>query len=233
MPTALASPPPIRPPAARPRPVRHFDNGAEWLDALGGVPLERVIFDPLPGTATEADLLLFVERDKRLCELIDGTLVEKPVGLIEAAIASNLTVEVGHHVRRNDLGAVSGSDSTLRMASSGHIRLPDFCFFAKARLPSGLLPPEPVPTLAPDLAVEVISESNTPREMARKLVEYFASGTRLAWYIDPSTRTVAVYRAPGEPAFTLTEADALDGEDVLPGFSLPVAELFRNVPAVP
>lgn len=55
-------------------PPRRFDNGAEWLEALGGVPLERVIFDPWPGTATEADLLVFVERDKRLCELIDGTL---------------------------------------------------------------------------------------------------------------------------------------------------------------
>ncbi|CAA9388406.1 MAG: hypothetical protein AVDCRST_MAG64-1045, partial [uncultured Phycisphaerae bacterium] len=71
-------------------PPRRFDNGAEWLAALGGVPLSRIIFDPWPGTATEADLLLFVERDKRLCELIDGTLVEKPVGYFESLIAGLL-----------------------------------------------------------------------------------------------------------------------------------------------
>ena len=235
MPAALATPPaPPAPTNGRTfRLVHRFDNGADWLNALGGVPLERVLFDPPPGTATEADLLRMVETGDRLCELIDGTLVEKPVGLIEAAIASNLTVDVGYHVRRNDLGAVSGSDSTLRMASSDRVRLPDFCFFAKARLPGGLLPTEPIPTLAPDLAVEVISESNTPAEMAQKLVEYFASGTRLCWYIDPRARTVAVHRAPGEPSFTLDLDGTLDGEDVLPGFSLPVADLFRNVPAMP
>jgi hypothetical protein len=61
----------------------HFDNAAEWLQSLGNVPLERILFNPLPGTATEADLLALVERDKRLCELIDGTLVEKPVGYWE------------------------------------------------------------------------------------------------------------------------------------------------------
>jgi hypothetical protein len=58
-----------------------FDNGEEWHHGLGDVPLSRIIFDPWPGTATEEDLLLMVERDKRLCELIDGTLVEKPPGL--------------------------------------------------------------------------------------------------------------------------------------------------------
>ena len=69
------------------RPPRHFANGEEWLASLGGVPLSRVIFDSWPGTATEADLLRFVERDKRLCELIDGTLVEKPEGYWEGMIA--------------------------------------------------------------------------------------------------------------------------------------------------
>lgn len=65
---------------APPKPPR-FDTAAEWLRALGDVPPQRIIFDPLPGTATEADLLHFVGRDK-LCELVDGTLVEKPVGSV-------------------------------------------------------------------------------------------------------------------------------------------------------
>ncbi len=102
-------------------PPRRFDNGAEWLRAFGGVPLERIIFDPWPGTATEADLLLFVERDKRLCELIDGTLVEKPVGYWEGVIAQELGRHLSNYVTPRNLGAVSGADSTMRMQSGRHV----------------------------------------------------------------------------------------------------------------
>lgn len=203
-----------------------YENLAEWLHALGDIPPERVIVNPLPGTATEADLLHYVERD-RLCELIDGTLVEKPVGYDEAIIVTNLTIRLGAYVERTDAGALSGADTTLRMASSGRVRLPDVAFVSKARLPAKRVR---VPTLAPDLAVEVLSETNTAAEMDQKLREYFPSGTRLVWIIDPPTRTVAVYHAPGNPTRVLAESDALDGEDVIPGFTMPVADLFRNVP---
>ena len=208
------------------QPPRRFDNGAEWLRALGGVPLERVIFDPWPGSATEADLLAFVERDKRLCELIDGTLVEKPVGIWEGLIAALLSTALNNFVLPRNLGAVFGADSTMRM-KSGRVRLPDVAFVSLARLPTTR---DPIPTLGPDLAVEVLSESNTRDEIAQKLREYFESGTRLAWVIDPVRRTVAVYHAPGAPAFVTDDAGSLDGWQVLPGFTLPVADLFRNVP---
>jgi Uma2 family endonuclease len=210
---------------APPKPPR-FNNVAELLHALGDVPPERIIFDPLPGTATEADLLHFVERDK-LCELIDGTLVEKPVGYDEAIIATNLSAELVAYTKPRDLGVVSGADSTLRMSSGNRVRLPDVAFVSKNRLPKKR---GRVPTLAPDLAVEVLSATNTEAEMAQKLREYFPSGTRLVWYIDPATRTVAVYHAPGEPTRVLSESDTLDGEQVIPGFTMPVADLFRNVP---
>ena len=71
--------PPVAPAPSRFVPPRRFNNGAEWLHALGDVPLKRIIFDPWPGTATEADLLRLLEHDKRLCELVEHTLVEKPV----------------------------------------------------------------------------------------------------------------------------------------------------------
>ncbi len=154
-------------------PPRQFTNGAQWLAALGGVPLERVIFDPWPGTATEADLLRFVEQDKRLCELIDGTLVEKPMGYWEGIVGANLTALLGPFVHQHDLGAVSGADSTMRM-KSGRVRLPDVGFVSKERLPKTL---ESIPTISPDLAVEVLSDSNTASEMSQKLLEYFQSGT--------------------------------------------------------
>src|SRR2546423_7521926 len=177
-------------------PPRRFNNGAEWLRALGDVPMARIIFDPWPGTATEADLLRLVERDKRLCELVDGTLVEKTVGAWEGLIATNLSSEMAVYAKRTNAGAVFGADSTLRMRSSNRIRLPDVSFISLARLPKTR---EPIPTLAPDLAVEVLSEGNTAAEMNQKLIEYFQSGTRLAWIIDPIARTAAIYHAAGGP----------------------------------
>jgi Uma2 family endonuclease len=203
-----------------------FDNAAEWLHSLGDVPPHRIIFNPSPGTATESDLLRFVERDKRLCELIDGTLVEKTVGYWEAIVAMNLATRLTIYTDEHNLGAVSGADSTMRM-KSGNVRLPDVSFVSLARLPKTL---DPIPTLSPDLAVEVLSESNTAREMDQKLIEYFESGTRLVWIIDPPTRTVAIYHKAGLPTRTLNETDLLDGEDVVPGFTVAIADLFRNVP---
>jgi Uma2 family endonuclease len=119
---------------SRPPPPRRFENGEQWLAALGGVPLSRIVFDPWPGTATESDLLYMVDHEKRLCELIDGTLVEKPVGCWEGLIAANIIVLLAAFVSPRNLGAVFGADSTLRM-KSGRIRLPDVSFVASARLP--------------------------------------------------------------------------------------------------
>ena len=160
--------------------------------------------------------------------MIDGTLVEKPSSWVKARLGMDLAIELGMHVRTTNLGVVCGANGTLRMASSGLVRLPDISFVSLKRLPGTW---EPIPTLAPDLAVEVLSESNTPAEIDQKLREYFQSGTRLVWVIDPRPRTVAVYHAPGEPTRVLQVSDALDGEQVVPGFLLPVADLFRNVPA--
>ena len=229
MPTDLAPPPPAATPVPRRAAAsRRYLNGRDFLAALGDVPIERVMFDPPPGTATERDLLHYVDGDEKcLCELVNGTLVEKPVGLWEGRIGMRLGSKMENWAEENDAGAVSGADSTLRM-DGGNIRLPDVCFISIDRLPKTLAP---VPSVGPDVAVEILSESNTRREMTDKLAEYFASGTRLAWYVDPPTRTVAVYRDAGDPVRVLTEADALDGEDVMPGFTLPVADLFRNVPA--
>ena len=226
MPTATAPPPP-----ARPAPPPRFDNGAEWLNALGGVPLDRVIFDPWPGTATEADLIRLVDGEpKRLCELVDGTLVEKAMSVTASYVAALLIHFLNGHVIPRGDGFVTGADGMMRMTGR-RVRIPDVSFVSFDRVPDRLIPAEPILNFAPDLAVEVLSPSNTRREIAQKLVEYFASGTRLAWIVDPDARTIAVHHGPGEPTSVLTAADALDGEDVLPGFSLGAADLFRNLPA--
>jgi Uma2 family endonuclease len=206
---------------------RRFHDAEEWIHALGDIPLSRIVMDPPPGTATEQDLLRLVEREDRLVELIDGTLVEKPVGRMESRIAVVLLVALGNFINPRKLGFLAGEAGTLRM-KSGRIRIPDISFVSAADVPPGTPPNQPVPMLPPTLAVEIISEGNTPREMQQKAKEYFESGSRLVWMIYPKTRTVEVFEQLQEtPTRTLGESDVLDGGTVLPGFNIPVSEIFQ------
>jgi Uma2 family endonuclease len=201
-------------------------NGAQWLHALGDVPLERIVFDPWPGTATEADLLVFAERDKRLCELVDGTLVEKPVGTWESIIAIRVARLLATFADAHKLGAVAGADGLMRMKSK-RVRMPDASFISSARLPKTR---DPIFNLSPDLVVEVLSETNTKKEIQQKLIDYFKSGTRRVWIIDPPSRTTAVYHDSRRVAFVVDEHGFLDGDPVLPGLRFPLADLFLNIP---
>jgi Uma2 family endonuclease len=209
-----------------------FETAADLVKRLGKIPLNRICFTPPPGTATERDLLAAMRRSDRLYELVDGTLVEKTMGLSESMIAGRILTDIGVFARKHDLGLPAGADGTVRLLR-GLVRVPDVAFFCWDKLPGRLLPSKPIPDLAPDLAVEVLSKANTPGEMERKLKEYFLTGVRLVWMIDPRKRAAEVYTAPDAPDATLDEAQALDGGDVLPGFTLPLAELFANLPAAP
>src|SRR5262249_4619110 len=91
-----------------------------------------------------------------------------------------------------------------------------------------MVPSEPMPDLAPNLAVEVLSKNNTKEEMERKLKEYFLTGVELVWFVDPVKRRVQVYTSPDESR-VLGEGDELDGGDVLPGFKLRLRKLFARV----
>jgi Uma2 family endonuclease len=207
-----------------------FDTAAELVQKLGNIPLERICFKPPPGTATERDLLAAMRRYDRLYELVDGTLVEKTMGLSESMIAGQILIEIGLFGRQHDLGMPAGADGTVRLLK-GLVRIPDVSFFRWDKLPGRVLPSKPIPDLYPDLAVEVLSENNTKEEMIRKLKEYFLAGVRLVWMIDPRKRSVAVYTAPDAPAAILNESQSLDGGNVLPGFTLPLAELFARLPS--
>ena len=200
---------------------------ADLLDRLGGVSPDRVRFEPPPGTATEADLLAVEQREGRLCELVDGVLVEKPMGYRESLVASTLNRFLGTFVTARDLGLVSGEAGMMRLFP-GLVRIPDVAFAAWDRFPDRRAVDSPIPDLVPSLAVEVLSRGNTEAEMARKLAEYFAAGVQLVWLVDLNTRTVVCYTAP-DRSVTLQAEDALDGGAVLPGFSLPLRELFSDV----
>ena len=209
-----------------------FENAAEMLRQLGNVAPERVRMRPPPGQATEHDLFEVNAIGNRLYELVDGTLVEKTMGFSESVLASLVSRLMGNFVAEHDLGVVAGADASVQLLK-GLVRLPDVSFVAWNKLPGRALPAKPTPNLVPDLAVEVLSRGNTPEEIERKLGEYFLAGARLVWIIDPRRRTAAVYLSADAPAATLTENDSLDGGDVLPGFRLPLRELFADLPSKP
>jgi Uma2 family endonuclease len=200
---------------------------ADVIDHLGGIPPERICAVPAPGTATEEDLLRAESRTGRICELVDGMLVEKTVGYYESLLAAVLVRLVGEFVEREQLGIVLGADGPLRILPQ-QVRVPDVSFISWERFPNRRLPREPIPAVAPDLAVEVLSRGNTPREMQRKLRDYFQAGVRLVWYLDPDSGTVQVYTGPDQ--CTIVDADGtLGGGDVLPGLCISLPEFFARI----
>lgn len=194
---------------------------ADLLARLGGVPASRVRYQPPVGTATEADLLAANDRPDRtaICELVDGVLVEKPVGKNEGKLTAYLIMRLMNFVEEHRLGEISTPDGPFRLAQ-GLVRLPDIAFVAVDRDPANSIYQQP-----PDLAVEILSESNRSGEMRRKLREYFESGVKLYWVVDPKKSTVTVYEGP-KTSRTLRSGDTLDGGTVLPGFTMPLGEIF-------
>lgn len=196
------------------------------VEPLGDIPPDRIRYLPVPGTATEQDVLDVLDHEGVICELIDGTLVEKVMGYEESQVAVELITSLNLFNREHNLGLVGGPDGTLRL-TTGLLRIPDVSFVSWDRLPGRTRPSTPVPRLALDLAVEVIGAGNSKAEMDRKLREYFDADTRLVWFLDPKTRTARVFTSPRRGT-RLTEDDSLDGGEVLPGFLLPLRELFRR-----
>jgi Uma2 family endonuclease len=207
--------------------VANLETVAELLERLGDVPPHRVRWKPYPGTATEQDVIAAeAALDKRLCELVDGTLVEKPMGQYESRLGGVLFFFIEAYLGEHDLGICYPADAMLRIVPS-RVRLPDVSFVSWDKLPNRELPAEPIANLVPDLAVEVLSESNTPREMKGKREEYFRGGARLVWEIYPKTQSARVYISPDQ--FQEIGPDGeLSGGDVLPGFILPLKQLFAR-----
>ncbi len=142
------------------------------LADLGHIPAERILAHPAPGTATFEDVVLANERDGRLCELVDGTLVEKTMGWQESLLAGVLIQWLRNYLDENTLGVATGADGFTRLFKDT-VRGPDVAFVAWDRLPNGKIPRAPIPDLVPNFVIEVLSVSNTYGEMSRKRREYF------------------------------------------------------------
>jgi Uma2 family endonuclease len=205
---------------------------ADLLRSLGRISPQRVRIVPTPGTATVKDVIHFLQREKRKYELVEGTLVEKVMGAKESFIAMYLGLLLGNwNTAHDNVGMLLGEAGTLKLLK-GLVRIPDLSFTNWDRVPDRKVPSEPIPGLVPNLAVEVLSEGNTKAEMERKLKEYFKAGVELVWYIDPEKQTVTVYTSRDD-ATVLTAKDTLTGGDVLPGFQVPVAQLFAGLQGPP
>src|SRR5262245_12656490 len=160
-------------------------------------------------------------------ELQAGLLVSEPApgfrhGHVLAAVAELLRT----HVKRQRLGVVLAGDSGFILARRPDtVRAPDVAFISRGRFERSEDPTKAFAG-APDLAVGVLSPSNTRADMHAKIADYLAAGTRCVWVVDPEARAVTVYTSLLEPR-RFNEAETLDGADVVPGFRVRVGEIFE------
>ena len=160
-------------------------------------------------------------------ELIDGELVPvTPSGLESSSLGLRIGWFVGNFVYTHTLGLLTGADGGyVLFPDRATIRVPVVAFIRHDRLP-----PQGersrFPRLAPDLAIEVLSPSDSTSEVIAKIEMYQEAGIPLIWVVDPQKTTITIIAA-GHPTVVLKPGDILEGGDVLPGFSIPVAEIFR------
>lgn len=198
---------------------------SDHLVLLGGIRADRVRLSPPPFQATMEDLVA-AHQQGSLCELVDGTLVEKAMGYEQSVVAATILRIIGWYASKHGLGLVSGADGFFQLPSA--TRGPDVAFVARERLPNGRMPSQAYPQLAPNLVVEVLSPGNTVAEMARKRIEYFHAGVQIVWMVDCHHRSVAVYTSSTQVQ-VLGQGDSIDGGAALAGFTAPVSDFFADM----
>ena len=169
---------------------------------------------------------LFQYPDAKHYELVRGVpRVSEPPGGVHGRTAGRIMARLGDYVDRLGLGTVMVEAGYVLQRAPDTVRGPDVSFVSVARLPPDLIPEQFIPG-APDLAVEVLSPSSRWSEIEEKIADYFAAGARLVWVVDPGERRVIV-RYADRPPKVVGAGESLDGEDVVPGFTLALAELFK------
>lgn len=160
-------------------------------------------------------------------ELVRGELRPmSPAGFGHGSVTMNLSGPLHQFVRAGKLGIVVAAETGFIIGRvPDTVRAPDVAFVRQEALPPAGVP-QKFWVGAPDLAVETMSPGDTVYEVDEKVHEWLAAGTKLVWVINPGQRIVTVYR-PDNTATILASGDRLDGGDVVPGFAIPVAEIFR------
>ncbi len=163
--------------------------------------------------ATEDDLRAMPE-DGQKYELVDGEIRVSPAGDRHSIVALQMGALLLQFVKQRKLGFVFGADAGFRLPG-GNVRSPDASFVAAGRFPDEKVPDD-WGSVAPDLAVEIVSPGDRPRHVLDKVGEYLEAGVRLVWVIDPRRERAVVYRSVTDVR-ELGRDDVIDGEDVLPG----------------
>jgi Uma2 family endonuclease len=189
-------------------------------------------FTTNPAIATKTwtdEAFMALPDDGHHYEIINGELIDMGnSGALHGYVCSLALAALAGYILPKKLGVILDSSTAFKM-KNGNKRSPDIAFFAKERLQGMAVLPSGYLEGAPDLAVEVLSPGNTVEEIEDKLTEYFENGSRLVWVIHPTQHYVLVYRSAQEPDRLLKEKDSLDGEEVIPGFTLAIADLFQKL----
>ncbi|HKR02531.1 MAG TPA: Uma2 family endonuclease [Pyrinomonadaceae bacterium] len=159
-------------------------------------------------------------------ELIKGELRRmSPAGHEHGRVGMELAVPLGHYIKSRKLGKIYLAETGFKLQSNPDtVRAPDIAFIRQERFEQAGNTPG-YWSGAPDLAVEVNTPGDTVAEVEEKVTEWLAAGTRMVWVVSPKLKTVTVYRSLTDIVM-LTEKDTLDGGEVVPGFQIPVAEIF-------
>lgn len=178
----------------------------------------------IPAVIEPEDLLRMPNGDRY--ELIDGRLKEKLMGAESDEIGGLLLTQFNIFIRPKKLGRAYASQTGFQCfpGKPKLVRMPDTSFVSAGRLPNDRSP-EGYIKVAPDIAVEVISPNEMYEEVEEKVAEYRSAGVKLIWIISPKSKTVMIRRLDGTCA-EVNETGTLSGENVLPGFTCTVAELF-------
>ncbi len=176
-------------------------------------------------TYVSADQLYAIPDDGFRYELVGGELVKMPLaGSEHGGVSGTIHVDLGWNVRNEQLGEVLSSDTGYRLAVD-HVLAPDVSFISDARIPASGMPVGFFPG-APDLAVEVISPSEAERHVARKVTDYLEHGCKMVIVVRPSDRCIKVHK-PERSIVSLGPGEVLDGGEAVPGWRLPVSDIFR------
>src|SRR5437868_9290025 len=140
------------------------------------------------------------------------------MGFYESRLAAVLIASMESFLEKSQLGIVLGEGGLMRV-DRAQVRIPDVAFYAWTQFPNRVLPQGQILDLVPELAVEILSPTNTKKEMERKRREYFAGGAKLVWQVYPEKKTVDSFSGPKKP-ITTGEDGMLEGGSVLPGFAL-------------
>ncbi len=184
---------------------------------------------PAPGSVMTADELERLPDDGHMYELDEGRLVVlSPAAYWSGIVAAALGSVIGPFIRLHRLGTFAGPDGGLLLARAPDtVRAPDFSYVRRERLTGGV-PRRGFFAGAPDFAIEVLSPTDRFAAVSRKVHQYLAAGTLLVWVVDPDARTVVIFR-PGQVPRIVGEDGVLDGEDLLPGFSLDLAAFWAEL----